>query len=284
MAERISRSRCISADQKIDQIINVINNLEVEGATYDAGCGIDPTSLASNTIVVAVDGVSIICEDGVLKAIAASDLTAGCGIEIDGGEVSVRHDATLLCEDGVLSVAGGSQNVFTRIAVSGQPNVDADSPTDTLNITAAGYLVITTNATTDTVTFTVLGDGVGYDEIQEEGTPLTKRAKLNIIGPNVTATDDAANNRTNITITPETTSLCRGMAVTLISAATGFTPADRGSGDVQFYADDTGLADGDPVEVSNQFFDSFVDRSVLWCDRSKDPPEVISVGCTEVPE
>lgn len=42
-------------------------------------------------------------------------------------------------------------------------------------------------------------DGVGYDEIQEEGTPLTKRAKINFIGSIVTATDDAANGRTNIT-------------------------------------------------------------------------------------
>jgi hypothetical protein len=38
------------------------------------------------------------------------------------------------------------------------------------------------------------------DTIQDEGTPLPQRPTLNFIGANVTATDDAINNRTNVTI------------------------------------------------------------------------------------
>jgi hypothetical protein len=43
--------------------------------------------------------------------------------------------------------------------------------------------------------------------IQDEGVPLTQRAALNFIGTGVLASDDAANNRTNITITGAVTSV-----------------------------------------------------------------------------
>lgn len=40
----------------------------------------------------------------------------------------------------------------------------------------------------------------GYATIQEEGTPLTQRTKLNFIGGGITAADDAGNTRTNVTL------------------------------------------------------------------------------------
>jgi hypothetical protein len=43
--------------------------------------------------------------------------------------------------------------------------------------------------------------GSGGHTIQDEGAPLASRAGLNFIGAGVTAADDAANNRTNVTIT-----------------------------------------------------------------------------------
>jgi hypothetical protein len=45
------------------------------------------------------------------------------------------------------------------------------------------------------------GQGASYDTIQDEGTGLTQRSTLNFIGSAVTAVDDSANNRTNVTIT-----------------------------------------------------------------------------------
>lgn len=48
---------------------------------------------------------------------------------------------------------GGSQNVFDKIAVSGQNNVEADSTTDTLTFVAGSNMTITTDAGTDTITF-----------------------------------------------------------------------------------------------------------------------------------
>lgn len=41
---------------------------------------------------------------------------------------------------------------------------------------------------------------LGYNQVQEEGTNLHKRRTLNFIGSTVTAADDAANDRTNITV------------------------------------------------------------------------------------
>ena len=49
---------------------------------------------------------------------------------------------------------GGSQNVFSTIAVSGQNNVVADTTTDTLTLVAGSNMTITTNSETDTITFT----------------------------------------------------------------------------------------------------------------------------------
>lgn len=55
-----------------------------------------------------------------------------------------------------------SANIFGTIAVSGQSNVVADSTTDTLNIATgdASTLTVTTNAGTDTVTFTGIDNSV----------------------------------------------------------------------------------------------------------------------------
>lgn len=72
-----------------------------------------------------------------------SDLTAGA----QGGEVN--------------------QNAFSNIAVSGESTVSADSKTDTLNLVGSG-VSITTNDTTDTVTFTVTGSG----DVSKVGTPV----------------------------------------------------------------------------------------------------------------
>lgn len=43
-----------------------------------------------------------------------------------------------------------------------------------------------------------------YTTVQEEGTALTQRRILNFVGPDITASDDAPNNRTNITVASST--------------------------------------------------------------------------------
>lgn len=50
---------------------------------------------------------------------------------------------------------------FTTIAVSGQSDVVADSPTDTLTLVAGSNITLTTNAGTDTITIAASGGGGG---------------------------------------------------------------------------------------------------------------------------
>jgi hypothetical protein len=48
---------------------------------------------------------------------------------------------------------------------------------------------------------TAAGDGVGYDEVMEEGAGVTKRAQLNFIGSGVTCVDNGGSTRTDCTFT-----------------------------------------------------------------------------------
>jgi len=120
---------------------------------------------------------------------------------------------------------GGGGNAFTTIAVSGQGNIIADSSSDNLTLVGGTGISLTTNATTDTLTFTnditTLGaltdvdtsgvaDGsiikynstsskweIGTDQggggasltIQDEGSVLSTAAStINFVGAGVTAT------------------------------------------------------------------------------------------------
>jgi hypothetical protein len=89
-------------------------------------------------------------------------LTAGSGISVSGSPVTGSGSMTVTNSD-----KGSDQLIFKCIAVSGQSTVVADSNTDTLTLVGSG-VTITTNATTDTVTFTAtqgditcVGAGVG---------------------------------------------------------------------------------------------------------------------------
>ena len=57
--------------------------------------------------------------------------------------------------------AGGAQNLFANIAVSGQNTVTADSPTDTLTLVAGSNITISTDNNTDTITISASGGGGG---------------------------------------------------------------------------------------------------------------------------
>ena len=54
---------------------------------------------------------------------------------------------------------GGSQNLFDKIAVAGQSTVEADGTSDTLTFVAGSGISITTDAGSDSVTFTTAGGG-----------------------------------------------------------------------------------------------------------------------------
>ncbi len=134
-------------------------------------------------------------------------------------------DETWYAELLTASGSGSGGNAFTTIAVSGQSNIVADSASDNLTLVGGTGISLTTNATTDTLTFTnditTLGaltdvditgvaDGsiikynstsskweIGTDQggggasltVQDEGSALSTAAStINFVGAGVTAT------------------------------------------------------------------------------------------------
>jgi len=170
---------------------------------------------------VAVSGQNTIHADNVADTLT---FVAGTGMTITTDDINDRVIFT--------ASATGSQNVFDKIAVSGQTTVEADSSTDTLTLVAGTGITITTDATTDEITITgvaqygdtdvdahlnlstastgqaLIYDGADYSwgtvggqiTVQDEGTSLTTAATtLNFVGPGVTATGTGATKTITIT-------------------------------------------------------------------------------------
>jgi len=169
---------------------------------------------------IAISGQNTIHADNVADTLT---FVAGPGMTLTTDDINDRV---------IFSVSGGSQNVFDKIAVSGQTTVEADSSTDTLTLVAGTGITITTDATTDEITITgvaqygdsdvdahlnlstattgqaLIYDGADYSwgtvggqiTVQDEGTNLTTAATtLNFVGPGVTATGTGATKTITIT-------------------------------------------------------------------------------------
>lgn len=90
-------------------------------------------------------------------------LVAGTGINIATDPLT---DSIVITNTGGGTGSGGggttpASNAFTTIAILGQSNVVADTPSDTLTLVAGSGMSITTNATADTITFSSTGGGGG---------------------------------------------------------------------------------------------------------------------------
>ena len=113
---------------------------------------------------------------------------------------------------------GSSQNIFKTIAVTGQNSVAADTNADTLTLAGSTGLTITTNDTTDTVTFTNSGvtsvTGTA-NEIEVSGTgtgPWTGAVTVGLpndvtIGGGLTVTGDLTVNGNTTTLNTATISV-----------------------------------------------------------------------------
>ena len=97
---------------------------------------------------IAVSGQSSVVADSTSDTLS---LVAGSNMTITTNE---SGDSITFASTGG---GGGSQNVFSTIAVSGQNNVVADSTTDTLTLVAGSNMTITTNDSSDTITFASTG-------------------------------------------------------------------------------------------------------------------------------
>ena len=125
---------------------------------------------------IAVSGQSTVAADSETDTLT---LVAGSNMQIT---TNASGDSITFASTGG---GGGSQNVFSTIAVSGQNNIVADSTTDTLTLVAGSNMTITTNDSSDTITFASTG-----------GSTLTTEQVQDIVGAMF-----SGNTETNITAT-----------------------------------------------------------------------------------
>ena len=156
--------------------IKIGSGLSIDGngvVTASGGGGGGSQNLFST---IAVSGQSNVVADSTSDTLS---LVAGSNMTIT---TNASGDSITFASTGG---GGGSQNVFSTIAVSGQNNVVADSTTDTLTLVAGSNMTITTNDSSDTITFASTG-----------GSTLTTEEVQDIVGAMF-----SGNTETNITAT-----------------------------------------------------------------------------------
>lgn len=79
-------------------------------------------------------------------------------------------------------------------------------------------------------------------------------------------------------------SLQKAYATTAITAATSLLEADYGGGTAQLINNQTGVDEGDPIDIDNPGFNAFDVRSLMWLNMSTSPPQIVSVFCDAAPE
>lgn len=170
----ITTVKAVSSDYTVES--------EVYWVRVDASAG--PITVTLPPVGVIGRPVGVMKSDNSANAVTID----GSGSEtIEGAatqSLPTQFDAMLMRDNGVswdieqrnssvlTSVVTNGFNVFKTISVSGQSNVVADSGTDTLTLVGSG-VTITTNASTDTITFTV--DTLSEEDITDLGywSPLT---------------------------------------------------------------------------------------------------------------
>lgn len=187
-------------------------------ATLPAISGVNLTALnasniGSGTVPDARFPTTLPTISGVnLTALNASNLGSGTVPVTRLGTAGTRDATTFLRGDNTWAVAaagGGSSDSFAIIAVAGQSNVVADSPTDTLTLAAGTGISITTNAGTDTVTVTNTSPNVdqnvfttvavsGQSNVVADSTTDTLTL---VAGSNITITTNAATDAITINAT-----------------------------------------------------------------------------------
>jgi len=105
---------------------------------------------------------------GATKTITIAGSSSGITVQDEGSALSTAGTTLNFVGAGVtasgtgatktITIAGGaSQNLFDKVAVSGQSNVVADSATDTLTLVAGTNVTITTDANADSITINSTG-------------------------------------------------------------------------------------------------------------------------------
>jgi len=216
-------------------------------ATSFSGIGssltaLNATQLTSGTIpdarfpatLPAVSGANLTALPATLPAASGVNLTALNATQLTSGTVPVlrlgasgtRDATTYLRGDNTwATVAGGggaASDSFATIAVAGQSSVVADSATDTLTLIAGTGITITTDASTDTITFTNAQNTFstvavsGYSDVVADSATDTLTIAA---GTGISITTDAGTDTVTITSTVS----AGATAFTGLSDAAGLT-------------------------------------------------------------
>tara|TARA_R100000231_G_scaffold4638_1_gene7762 strand:- start:1931 stop:2704 length:774 start_codon:yes stop_codon:yes gene_type:complete len=113
-------------------------------------------------------------------SVTATTTNFSGGINVSGIATATKFsgDGSLLTNLPNSGGGGGSSNLFSTIAVSGQSNVVADSTSDTLTFVAGSNMTITTNAGTDTITFASTGGGGGGGSLGSRSTTSASTSSI----------------------------------------------------------------------------------------------------------
>ena len=131
---------------------NTESNITV---TYEDSDGtLDFSVTGGGSVSEAFKTISVSGQSDVVADAAADTLTL-----VAGSNMTITTNASGDEITFASSGSGGSQNLFSTIAVSGQSNVVADSTTDTLTLAAGNNVTITTDASTDTITINSTASG-----------------------------------------------------------------------------------------------------------------------------
>ena len=133
---------------------NTESNITV---TYEDSDGtLDFSVTGGGSVSEAFKTISVSGQDDVVADSATDTLTL-----VAGSNMTITTNASGDTITFASSGSGGSQNLFSTIAVSGQSNVVADSTTDTLTLVAGSNITLTTDASSDSITIASSASGSG---------------------------------------------------------------------------------------------------------------------------
>ena len=168
-------------DAEVNLYFNGINRLK----TADGGVIMTGVATATSFSGSAA-GLTNIPSAQLSGALPSLDGSALTGVTASGTGIVIQHDGSNVGTAGTINFStnldvspvsagivtvtasgggGGSQNLFSTIAVSGQSNIVADGTTDTLTFAEGSNITLTTNAGTDTITIT--SEQLTTEEVQD---------------------------------------------------------------------------------------------------------------------
>ena len=143
----------------------VLQTVNSDGGSYVAQSAVDEfsiiggtgitTSSSGSNVTVAFDGTNI-ASMGFTLGVSINEFSSDATLAGNSNSAVPTEQAVKTYVDGEIagvSGGGGGGNAFGNIVVQGQSTVGADKATDNLEFIASNNIGITTNATSDSVTF-----------------------------------------------------------------------------------------------------------------------------------